>query len=187
MKKIMRIEERNRQQVYRMLNELSKRKPVDSSDVEVFDLYIQEFEQVVNRMFSANIFFKGMDYACSRYKHIVKVEYNRFCLLAIQKIPEDTLQNQLLFRIRKKRNQLLKAAPTASKTVHGFELFYGLTGGFRKKYKTDRKAIEQMYDELNIASAQPFYNIYYLGQRIARFITYLRKHLLWQLRTCIRD
>ncbi|WP_321388133.1 hypothetical protein [uncultured Enterococcus sp.] len=187
MKKIMVIEERNRQQVYRILNELSQRMPLNSSDTIVFDLYIQQYEKVVNRLFSAHVFYRGMHHACSVYKHLVKVEYSRFCSLIIQKIADDSIREQLLCSMRKKRNHLLKASPSESKLDSGFEIFYGVTGGFRKKYKKDRKVIEQMCNEIEEVVSKPFYPVYYWSKKIARFSDYLKKRLLWQLRSCIRE
>lgn len=187
MRKVAAIEERNRQQVYRMLNELSVRIPSDDSDVVVFDLYIQEYERMVNRMFSANVFFKGMDHACRVYKHIVKVEYRRFCRLIIQKIEDISLRERVLLNIRKTRNRLLKVAPSISREELGFEIFYGTTGGFRKKYRTDRKAIQQMHEGLKQTSAIPLYPIYYWCMKFIRFFSYLKKHLLWELRLFVRQ
>lgn len=170
-----------------MLNELSKRIPTDCSEEVIFDLYIQEYEQVVNRMFSATIFYRGMDYACSMYKHIVKVEYRRFCVLLIKKVADEPIREQILLSMRKKRNQLLRTAPSTSEKTAGFEIFYSLTGGFRKKYKQDRKAVGQMYDELVSTSKVRLYPIYFWRQKLLRFSSYIRNHLLWELRSCIKQ
>lgn len=187
MKKVAEVEKRNRQQVYRTLAQLTKRQPADDQDVLIFDLYIHEYEQLVSKMFSANVFFKGMIYACKIYKHTVKVEYRLFCQLIIQKIEDPSLREQVLQRMRRRRNVLLKNAPSEVDWSHGFEIFYRLTGGFRQKYRKDRKAIEQIHEEFAHAASIPLYPLRYWQQRASHYFQYMKMHLVWRLRSHISE
>ncbi|MBL1230133.1 hypothetical protein IW492_12910 [Enterococcus sp. BWB1-3] len=177
------IEERNRQKVYRIINELNQTSSAADLNPRSLDSCTQQYEETVQKLFVATVFYKGMNQACMAYKHIVKKEYRRFCKLLIQKAEDESLKERALNNLRKKRNRLLKKAPSRLKKEPGFEIFYALTGGFRKKYTPNRKSIELMYREMESASANPLHSIYYAIWCVMKYLGYFKEYTLWQLRS----
>ncbi|MGC6767454.1 hypothetical protein [Enterococcus sp. LJL51] len=176
MKKMKLMKKRNEQKISRFLNELSHNHSINEYEAAIFDTYSNEYERMVSLIFSAHILYKGFDYACCLYKKTAKEEYQKIYQIVNRKVDNEALKKDILESLVKKYNRLLKNAPSQAKKNYGFEIFYGVTGGFRKKYKYNRRRIEQMYQEIESAPASLADGIFSsFFSKICRFSMYQKK------------
>ena len=151
MKKIARIEELKNQQLYQFLEKLNKEIPYQENKQKIEAYCVHQYKLLVNMSFSANILHKGLDYARHLYNHVVKIEYTRLCKMIIKQDFDKVITEELLKKMKKAQNELLLHSPM-TKESEGIDIFYGFTGGNRKKYKANRNAIKQMYEVIKLES-----------------------------------
>ncbi|WP_207694295.1 hypothetical protein DOK67_0002355 [Enterococcus sp. DIV0212c] len=147
MKKIARVEEQKNQLLYQFLEKLNKEIPYQENKQKNEESCVHQYKLLVNMSFSANILYKGLDYASHVYNHVAKIEYTRLCKLIIKQNFDKDVTEGLLKKLKKAQNELFLHSPVTKKS-EGIDIFYGFTGGNRKKYKANRKAIKQMYVEI---------------------------------------
>ncbi|MCA5012996.1 MULTISPECIES: hypothetical protein [unclassified Enterococcus] len=153
MKKTAKLEERKNYLLYEFLEKLNREVPFQNDGRKLEEAFVQQYKMMVNMSFSANILYKGLDYASQLYNHIAKIEYTRLHQFIIHHQFDPQHTEILLKRIKKAHNELVQNSPRTKKS-EGVEIFYGFTGGNRKKYKMNRKAITQMYIVIKKASEQ---------------------------------
>ncbi|MGX7245687.1 hypothetical protein ACWOC1_12665 [Enterococcus quebecensis] len=156
MKKISRIEEQKNHLLYQFLEKLNKEIPNQENNLKMEETYIRQYKLLVNMSFSANILYKGVDYASHVYNHVVKIEYTRLCKMIIKQNLDKQVTEELLKNLKRTQNELLLHSPI-TKNSEGIDIFYSFTGGNRKKYRANRKAIKQMYMEIKQESAKSVY------------------------------
>lgn len=156
MRKIDKVEVQKKQLLYQFLERLNSQIPQQKNVEQLEESWIQQYKLLVNMSFSANILFRGVDYANHLYNHIVKIEYTRLCKLVIKQDFEQQIIESILRKLKQAYNELLKFSPV-TKQSEGIDIFYGFTGGNRKKYKANRHAIKQMYLEIKQESKKSFY------------------------------
>ncbi|MFD1899535.1 hypothetical protein [Enterococcus termitis] len=144
MKKIAKIEEQKNHLLYEFLEKLNKEVPSQSDNQKIEEAFVHQYKLLVNMSFSANILYKGLDYAAHLYNHIAKIEYSRLRKMIIKQKYDQQTTERILKRIKKAQHELLQQSPLVKKS-EGIDIFYGFTGGNRQKYKSNRKAIKQMY------------------------------------------
>lgn len=156
MKKIIRVEEQKNHLLYQFLEKLNREIPHQENNQRMEEHCVNQYKLLVNMSFSANILYKGLDYACHVYNHVAKIEYTRLCKLIIKQNFDRDLTEALLKKLKKAQNELFLHSPL-TKESEGIDIFYGFTGGNRKKYKANRKAIKQMYIEIKQESKKNVY------------------------------
>lgn len=185
MRRIDKIEVQKKQLLYQFLEKLNKQLPQQENIEQMEVGWVQQYKLLVNMSFSANILFKGIEYANQLYNHIVKIEYTRLCKLVIKQDFEQQITESTLRKLKRAHNELLKYSPVA-KESEGIEIFYGFTGGNRKKYKANRNAIKQIYLEIKQESKKSFYRhlkeTYY---RKYKKIKEKKKYAAWLLKSHI--
>lgn len=185
MKKNYKIEAQKNQLLYQFLERLNEQLPKKEFQEKMEDICIQQYQLLVNMSFSANILFKGVGYANQLYNHIVKIEYTRVCQSIIKQNFDRQLTEELLKKLKHAQRDLLFHSPS-KKQSEGIAIFYGFTGGNRKKYKANRKAIRQMYLEIKLESEKSFYR--YIKETIQRKYQKMKEkkiYAMWLLKSQI--
>ncbi|MBO0422113.1 hypothetical protein [Enterococcus plantarum] len=159
MKKIPSVEEQKNDLLYQFLERLNKEIPHQENNQKIEDSCVHQYRLLVNMSFSANILYKGVDYASQVYNHVVKIEYKRLCKMIIKQGVEREVTEALLRKLKKVQNELFLHSPL-NKASEGIDIFYGFTGGNRKKYKANRKAIKRMYSEIKEKSKKSSYRYF---------------------------
>ncbi|WP_086312788.1 hypothetical protein A5821_000339 [Enterococcus sp. 7F3_DIV0205] len=144
MKKIARVEEQKNHLLYQFLEKLNREVPYQENKQKLEDSCVHQYKLLVNMSFSANILYKGLDYAGHVYNHVAKIEYTRLCKMIIKQNFDKDVTEELLKKLKKAQNELFLHSPL-TKESEGIDIFYGFTGGNRKKYKANRNAIKRMY------------------------------------------
>ncbi|MBO0446876.1 MULTISPECIES: hypothetical protein [Enterococcus] len=159
MKKIAKIEEQKNHLLYQFLVRLNNEIPYQENKERMEETCIQQYKLLVNMSFSANVLYKGLDYASHVYNHVAKIEYTRLCKMIIKEGFEQSVTEDILKKLKKTQNELFRHSPI-TKESEGIDIFYGFTGGNRKKYKANRKAIQQMYSEIKRESEKNVYKYF---------------------------
>ncbi|MEI5995359.1 hypothetical protein [Candidatus Enterococcus mansonii] len=183
MRKISKIEEQKNHLLYQFLEKLNKEIPCQESKQKIEECCVQQYKLLVNMSFSANILYKGLDYASQLYTHIANIEYARLSKLIIKQNFDKQRTEDILKRLKKAKKELLLYSPIA-KESKGMDIFYGFTGGNRKKYKANRNAISQMYVEIKLESEKNVYR--YIRDTYARKIQKIkekREYARWLIKS----
>lgn len=151
MRKIPKIEEQKNHLLYQFLEKLNNEIPHQDSNKNIEEILVHQYKLLVNMSFSANILYKGLDYANHVYTHIAKVEYTRLCKLIVKQNFDKELTETLLKKLKSAQKNLFSHSPVTKESA-GIDIFYGFTGGNRKKYKANRNAIKQMYSVIKLES-----------------------------------
>lgn len=183
MKKIARIEEQKNRLLYQFLERLNREIPHQKHKQKMEENCVQQYKLLVNMTFSANVLYKGLNYASHVYNHVAKIEYTRLCKVIVKQNFDKEVTEELLKKLKKTQNELVHHSPM-TKESEGIDIFYGFTGGNRKKYKTNRNAIKQMYIEIKQESKKSVYRFvkdtYY---RKYNRIKEKRDYMLWILKS----
>lgn len=183
MKEKIRIEEQKNDLLHQFLAKLNHEIPYQETIQSIEERCVYQYKLLVNMSFSANVLHKGLDYAAKLYNHIVKIEYTRLCKMIIKQGFDNHTTESLLKKIKKAQNELLLQSPLTKETA-GIDIFYEFTGGKRKKYRSNRKAIQQMYLEIKNASKKSTYR--YLKDSCKRKVSKLKEkknYTLWLLKS----
>lgn len=183
MKKIARIEEQKNHLLYQFLEKLNQEIPHQENKQKMEESCVHQYKLLVNMSFSANILYKGLEYASHVYNHVAKIEYTRLCKMIIKQNFDKKVTEELLKKLKKAQNDLFLHSPI-TKESEGIDIFYGFTGGNRKKYKANRKAIKQMYVEIKQESQKSLYR--YIKDSYTRKrnrIKEKRDYALWLLKS----
>ncbi|MTD38665.1 hypothetical protein GIX45_08485 [Erwinia sp. CPCC 100877] len=182
MKKIEKIEEQKTQMLHQFLERLNREIP-KHNEAKLEDTCVNQYKLLVNMSFSANILYKGLDFAGKLYNHVVKIEYKRLCKVIINQNYEPQLAEDLLKKLKKAQKELLQQSPLIKKSV-GIDIFYNFTGGNRKKYQSNRKAIKKIYFEIKTESEKSFRRyVKDSFQRRRKRIKERRSYALWVLKS----
>jgi hypothetical protein len=182
MRKFEKIEEQKTQLLHQFLERLNREIP-NHNEAKLEDTYVNQYKLLVNMSFSANILYKGLDFAGKLYNHVVKVEYKRLCKVIINQEYEKQLAEDLLKRLKKAQKELLQQSPLVKKSV-GIDIFYNFTGGNRKKYQSNRKVIKKIYLEIKAESEKSFWRyIRDSFNRKHKRIKEKRSYALWVLKS----
>lgn len=183
MKKIARVEEQKNNLLYQFLEKLNKEIPYQENKQKIEESCVQQYKLLVNMSFSANILFKGLDYANRVYNHIAKIEYKRLRKIILKQNFDIKMTEELLKKLKKARKELFLHSPVSKKS-EGIDIFYGFTGGNRKKYKANRKAIKKMYIEIKQESKKNIYRyIKDTYKQKYRKIKEKKSYALWLLKS----
>lgn len=183
MKRIAKIEEQKNQLLYQFLVKLNKEIPNQEYNLKMEETCTHQYKLLVNMSFSANVLYKGLDYASHLYNHVAKIEYTRLCKVIIKQNFDKNVTETLLKKLKKAQNELLLHSPV-SNHIEGMDIFYGFTGGNRKKYKSNQKAIKRMYLEIKYESKKSASR--YIKDSFVRKFRKLRekkKYAFWLLRS----
>lgn len=183
MKKIARIEEQKNQHLYQFLEKLNNEIPHQENKQKMEAYCVHQYKLLVNMSFSANILYKGLEYASHVYNHVVKIEYTRLCKMIIKQNFDQAITEDILKKLKKAQSELFLHAPM-TKESKGIDIFYGFTGGNRKKYKANRSAIKQMYEVIKLESEKSVYRyIKDSFSRKRRKVKEKKAYALWLLKS----
>ena len=116
MKKTAKLEERKNYLLYEFLEKLNKEVPFQNDGRKLEEAFVQQYKMMVNMSFSANILYKGLDYASRLYNHIAKIEYTRLHKFIIYHQFDPQHTEMLLKRIKKAHNELVQNSPRTKKS-----------------------------------------------------------------------
>ncbi|WP_348922718.1 hypothetical protein [Enterococcus rotai] len=183
MKRITRIEEQKNDLLYQFLARLNNEIPYQENKQKMAESCVHQYKLLVNMSFSANVLHRGLDYASKVYNHVAKIEYTRLCKMIIKQNFDKKITEELLKRLKKTQNELFLQSPITNESG-GIDIFYEFTGGKRKKYRSNRKAIQQMYLEIKRESKKSIHR--YFKDSCIRKITRIKEkknHALWLLKS----
>ncbi|EOL43382.1 hypothetical protein [Enterococcus caccae] len=183
MKKIIKIEEQKNDLLHQFLARLNNEIPYQENKLKMEEHCVIQYKLLVNMSFSANILYKGLDYANKVYNHVVKIEYSRLCKMIIKQELDSNVTEKILKKLKKAQNEMIVQSPVTTESG-GIDIFYEFTGGNRKKYRSNRKAIQQMYLEIKQESQKSFYRyIKDSCKRKGKRIKEKKEYTLWLIKS----